>query len=76
MIGLDRGDGDDHVEDLLQCEVGPDRVIGLCGDQQRAAHLEDPGPVLAEDGIVVRGVFQDRGGDVPLAGRVRENRRS
>ena len=46
---MDRGDGDDHVEDLLDREVA-DFVSVLCGDKERSAGGEHAGAVALNAG--------------------------
>ncbi len=48
---MNRGDGDDHVEDLLQGEVVADLVSALRGGQERQAGREHPGAAALEEGI-------------------------
>jgi hypothetical protein len=50
---VDRGDGDDHVEDLLEREVVADFVSVLCGDKERPAGGEHPGAVFVECGLLL-----------------------
>ena len=50
-IAVDPGDGDDHVEDLLEREVVADLVRLLCGDEQRPAGGEHARAVAAEYGV-------------------------
>jgi hypothetical protein len=50
-VAVDRGDGHDHVEDLLEREVVADLMRALCGGQQGPASSHHPGPVRAEDGV-------------------------
>src|SRR5258708_38624663 len=48
-VALDHGDGDDHVEDLLEGEVVADFVHLLCGDEERPAGGEHAGAAFADD---------------------------
>jgi hypothetical protein len=43
--------GDDHVEDLLECEVVADLVGMLGGEEERAASGEYAGAVVVEYGV-------------------------
>ena len=51
-LPADAADRDDHVEDLLEREVGADLPGALGGFEQRAAGGEYPRTVLVEDGSV------------------------
>jgi hypothetical protein len=45
---VDRGDGDDHVEDLLKGEVVADLADVLRGREQRPTRGDYPGAVVFE----------------------------
>ena len=47
-IALDRGDGDNHVEDLLEGEIVTDLLGALCGGEERSAGGEHSGTVVVE----------------------------
>ncbi len=47
-VGGDRGDGDDHVEDLLEREVVADFMCVLCGGEKRPAGGDHSGAVAVE----------------------------
>jgi RNA polymerase sigma factor (sigma-70 family) len=47
-VAVDRGDGDDHVEDLLEGEVVADLVSALRGGEERPAGGDHPGAVVVE----------------------------
>src|SRR5215472_5310931 len=65
---VDRGDGDDHVEDLFKGKVVADFAGVLCGGQERPAGGDHPGAVVLEEGVAAVGLLEQFGGDVPLAG--------
>jgi hypothetical protein len=46
-IAANRGDGDDHVEDLLKHEGVADLMGALCGEQERSAGRHDAGAASA-----------------------------
>src|SRR5271170_7148060 len=67
-VAVDRGDGDDHVQDLLEGEVVADLVSALRGGEERSAGRDHPGAVAAEYGIAAVRVLEQLGGEVALAG--------
>ena len=51
-VAVDRCDGDDHVEDLLEGEVVADLMGVLRGGEKRPSGGEDAGAAIAENGIL------------------------
>ena len=47
-VAVDHGDGDDHVEDLLEGEVVADLASALRGGEEWLACGDHPGAVVAE----------------------------
>src|SRR5215469_3470035 len=47
-VAADRGDGDDHVEDLFEREIVADLVSVLRGGEKRPAGRDHPGAVVGE----------------------------
>jgi hypothetical protein len=64
---VDRGDSDDHVEDLFEGEVAANFAGVLRGGQERPAGGEHPGAVVFEQGVAAVGLLEQFGGDVALA---------
>ena len=69
---MDRGDGDDHVEDLFKGEVVANFAGVLCGGEERPAGGGHPGAVAAEYGVAAVRVLEQFCGDVALAGESEE----
>src|ERR1700728_314067 len=67
-VAVDRGDGDDHVENLLEGDVVADLVSTLRGGEERPAGRDHPGAVAAEYRVAPVGVLEQFGSDVALAG--------
>jgi hypothetical protein len=65
---VDRGDGDHHVEDLLEREMVADLVSALRGGEERPACGDHPGAVVVEERVVAIRVLEQLRGDVALAG--------
>src|SRR5215469_17649894 len=68
-VAVNRGDGDDHVEDLFEREIVADLVSALRGGEERPAGSDYPGAVAGEERVAVVRVLEQLGGDVALAGR-------
>jgi hypothetical protein len=64
---VDRGDGDEHVEDLLEGEAVADLASALGGGEERPACGDHPGAVAAEDRVAAVCVLEQFGSDVVLA---------
>jgi hypothetical protein len=47
-VAVDRGDGDDHVEDLFEREIVADLVSALRGGEERPAGGDHSGAVVVE----------------------------
>src|SRR5580700_1802312 len=71
-VAVDGGDRDDHVEDLLQGEVGTDLVRVLGSGEERFADGEHALAIGAEERAVVGRLLEQLGADVTLAGVERE----
>jgi hypothetical protein len=68
-VGMDRRNGDDHVEDLLEGEVVADFEPVLGGGQQRPTGRDHSGPAACENGVAAVRMLEQLGGDVALAPR-------
>jgi hypothetical protein len=68
-VAVDAGDGDHHVEYLLEREVVADFVGALRRDEERSAGGEHALAILVEDGVAAVHVREQLGGDEALAGR-------
>jgi hypothetical protein len=66
-VAVDRRDGVEHVEDLLESEVVANLAGVLRGGEQRPARGDNPGPAPVKYGVAATGVLEQLGGDVALA---------
>ena len=66
---MDPCDGDDHVEDLLECEVFANFMSLLCGKKEWTGGREHSGAAFSKYGATAAPMREQLSGDVTLAGR-------
>src|SRR5690242_6502628 len=67
-VDVDRGDGDEHVEDLFEGEVVADLASALRGSEERPAGGHHAAAVVFEYGVAAVRLLEQLGGDVAFAG--------